>query len=90
MRGEGLTSFATFSPSLKGVHIGDSLPRIIIGMGVSDEVSFMVVVDMNGVIELVTIDKIVVDWRYDPQTEMWDDVGSLIRPPQSSSYGEAE
>ena len=69
-------TLTTFSPPLKGTALTDSLPRIIIAAGMSADGSvppFLMVVDMHGVIELLGISKITVDWRYDPDTELWGD-----------------
>lgn len=69
-------TFSTFSPPLKGTAVQDGLPRIIIAAGLHVDGSvppFLMVVDMNGVIELLGISEITVDWRYDPATELWGD-----------------
>jgi hypothetical protein len=80
-----LASIATFSPPIKATHVGDSLPRIIVAIGAEGDIPFVVGVDMDGQMELLTLADVKVDWRYDPKTEMWDDVGAVVA---SGPFGE--
>jgi hypothetical protein len=84
-----LTSIATFSPPIKATHVGDSLPRILIGVGAAGDIPFLVGVDMDGQVELLTLADVRVDWRYNPNTEMWDDVGpNVVSEDRGDPFGE--
>lgn len=85
-----MASIATFSPPIKATHTGDSLPRILVGMGAEGDIPFLVAVDMDGQMELLTLADVKVDWRYDPKTEMWDDVGAVIVQSSADPFGEGE
>ena len=69
-------NIATFSPPMKGVSTRDSLPRFFVAVIMDDvqlDVPLLMAVDMNGVMELMGINEAVIDWRYDPKTQLWSD-----------------
>ena len=78
-------SIAVFQRPLKAVRVSDNLPRIIIATGTADDVAFFMAVNMDGGVELLSVGEVLVDWRYDPKTEMWDDVGATVA---SGPFGE--
>ena len=80
-----MADIATFSPPLKATAASDSLPRIVVGIGLTGDTPFLVCVDMTGTMELLGMAELTVDWRYDPKTEMWDDVGAVVA---SGPFGE--
>ena len=49
---------------------------------------FVLAVNGDGVIELLGIGEVVVDWRYDPKTELWSDVATgVTEEPFGDEHG---
>lgn len=77
-------SIATFSPPFKAVDEGNSLPVIVIAVEMLDDRAkhgtisrHAHVIDGDGNWQVLPLDRVLVDWRYNPQTEKW---GSFSEP----------
>lgn len=80
---------ATFSPPIKATAGVDSLPRILIGMGAEPETGspYLIAVDGDGNIGMMMLTDVTVDWRYDPKSELWNDVNGADAAPFGDSDG---
>ena len=54
-----------------GTAKSDSLPRIIVGLETDGASSYAIVVDGEGRMGFLAFDEFTLDWRYDPQSELW-------------------
>jgi hypothetical protein len=82
-----LPEISTFSPPIMATRISDNLPRIVVAVGMTDELPFLLAVDMGGHLEFLPIDEVLVDWRYDPKTEIWDNIRSTTQSPFGGEDG---
>jgi len=79
-------AIATFSPPFKAVAESDSLPRIVVAVeieaytnregetGLSRRAH---TVDMDGKLDVIPYEDLLVDWRYNPTTELWTDASGV-------------
>ena len=67
-------AISTFSPPIKATAVKDSLPRILVAVGETDDGNpYFLAVDGDGTVELMLITDVIVNWRYDPKSELWED-----------------
>lgn len=81
-----MSGVATFSPPLPAVGSKDQLPRILIGLVLVEEDLVAVAVDGDGRMELLMLTEFLVDWRYDPKSQLWDGP----RPQAAGDFGDEE
>ena len=63
---------ATFSPFILATHVKDQLPCIVVGVYKGEHDSPTIIcVDGDGHFERLELNELVVDWRYNPATELW-------------------
>lgn len=66
---QGMSNVAIFNPALKGKIVPDEAPAIVLAVDAGE----LLIVDGNGKLAWLDVDRIQLDWSYDFKTEKWVD-----------------